>query len=53
MLLRAKFHVVSSLLGVFKIAVLMLPKSAPFTLTENEFEPKTKIRSILKVPVSL
>ena len=42
-MLRAKFHVVLSILSVLKIAVLMLAKSAPCTPIENEFDAKTKI----------
>ena len=43
-MLRAKFHIVSSLLSVLKIAILMLRWKLACT--------KTKLRKILKVPLS-
>ena len=45
----SKFHVVLSLLSVLKIANI---EFALRSLIENELDPKTKIQSILKVPLS-
>ena len=49
-ILRAKFHVVSSLLSVLKIAILMLAYECPSTPLKIGL--KTKLQSILKVPLS-
>ena len=42
----SKVHVVLNLLTVLKIEILMLSLKRPSTPTENEFDPKMKIKNL-------